>query len=38
MLTTPHFHCAAGVAFQTASYHRTTLTRRAGVWIVKVLP
>lgn len=37
MLTTPHFHCAASVAFQAASYHRTSLTRIAGIWIVRVL-
>lgn len=37
MLTTPHFHCAAGVAFQAASYHRIALARIAGTWIVRVL-
>jgi len=37
MLTTPHFHCAVAVAYQAATYHRMSLTRIGGVWIVKVL-
>lgn len=38
MLTTPHFHCAAGVAWLASTYHRITLTRTGGVWVVKVQP
>ena len=36
MIRTPHFNCAASIAFAAASYHRVSMIRVNGVWITKV--
>lgn len=36
MIRTPHFNCAANIAFAAASYHRVSMIRVAGVWVLKV--
>lgn len=35
---TPHFSCAAHVAFALMPFHRVAIVRIAGAWTIKVLP